>query len=85
MSGLLFGFMLFMGDLLLIVAIFQWLWRRGVSRGKTIILLVIGKLIVLGGGIYLSLVVYRVEALMFVVGSLLALLSFSLVCYRQYR
>lgn len=86
MLGLSFGFVLFMVDLLLIAVVFRWLWHRGVSRGRVVVMLVIGKLAILGGGVYLSLVVYRVDALLFVIGSLLALLIFSLVFYhRQYR
>ena len=85
MLGLSLGFILFMVDLLLIVVVFRWLWHREVSRGRLVTLLVIGKLAILGGGVYLSLVVYRVDALLFVIGSLLALLIFSLVFYRQCR
>lgn len=86
MSGLLFGLALFTIDLLSLVVGFRWLWHKGgVSRGKAVILLIVGKLAILGGGVYLALVVYRVDALLFVVGSLLALLLFSGVCYWRYR
>ena len=88
MSGVLFGFVLFTVDLLLLVAIFRRLWRSQdgeLPRAKTVILLIVGKLVILGGGIYLALVVYLVDALLLVVGSLLALVMFSLVFYHRYR
>ena len=88
MSGVLFGFVLFTVDLLLLVAIFRRLWRSQDSelpRAKTVILLIVGKLVILGGGIYLALVVYLVDALLLVVGSLLALVMFSLIFYHRYR
>lgn len=84
MVGLLFGFVLFMVDLLLIVAVSRWLWRRGAFRNM-VIPLMIGKLAILGGGVYLALVIYQVDPLLFVVGSLLGLLMFSVVCYRHCR
>ena len=85
MLGLSLGFVLFFVDVLLIAVVFRWLWHRGVSRGRMIILLIIGKLAILGLGVYFSLVVYRVDVLLFVIGALLALLIFSLIFYRQGR
>ncbi len=73
------GFLLFGLDMLLLVLLFRRLWRAGTRLGgcRLFLLLSLCKLPLLGGGVYLVLVVWRAELLTFVLGALAALLSVS--------
>ena len=73
------GFVLFALDLLLLAVLCRWLWRsnRHVHRYRLLVLLSVAKLPLLGGGVYLALVVLRLDLLAFVLGALVALVVIS--------
>ena len=73
------GFLLFVLDILLLALLFRRLWRSNtqVSRYRLLALLSVLKLPLLGGGVYLVLVVWRADILWLVLGALAALLLVS--------
>ena len=74
------GFLLFVLDILLLALLFRRLWRNNtqVSKYRWLALLSVLKLPLLGGGVYLVLVVWRADILSLVLGALAALLLISI-------
>lgn len=73
------GFLLFALDILLLVALLRGIWHSGtrLSRYRWLALLSLLKLPLLGGGVYLVLVVGRADMLSLVLGALAALVLLS--------
>ncbi len=77
------GLLLFGLDILLLVLLFRYMWRNSTQMGRyrLLVLLSLLKLPLLGGSVYLVLVVWRADMLALVLGALaaLALVSGTLV------
>lgn len=69
------GFLLFVLDILLLALLFHRLWHNNTQMGRyrLLALLSLLKLPLLGGGVYLVLVVWRADILSLVLGALAAL------------
>ena len=76
MVSFVVGFVLFALDMLALLLLFRRLWQRGTrpSQRRLLVLLSAAKLPLLGGGVYVALVVLEVDVLLFVGGALAALL-----------
>lgn len=75
MISFIAGFLFFALDIFLLTLALRWLRNSAsLTKSKLIALLLLGKFLFLGGGIYVSLVVFAAEILFFVGGALLFLL-----------
>lgn len=77
MPGISFvtGFIFFALDILLLTLTLRWLQHRAsLTRAKLVALLLAGKLLLLGGGVYMALAIFAVDILFFTGGALLFLL-----------
>lgn len=79
MVSFVVGFLLFVLDILALLLLFRHLWQRSTrpSSRRLLVWLGVAKLPLLGGGVYVSLVVLKVDVLLFVGGALAALLLVS--------
>ena len=77
MVSFIVGFLLFVLDMLVLLLLFRRLWQRSTqpSQRWLLILLSVAKLLLLGGGVYVALVVLETDVLWFVSGAFVALLS----------
>ena len=68
------GFVLLALDVLLLVLVFRHIWQfQKVKPSKLLALLIINKTLILGVGVYFSLVIWQQDVLYFTLGALLAL------------
>ena len=79
MVSFVVGFLLFALDILALLLLFRRLWQRGTrpSQRRLLVWLSVAKLPLLGGGVYVALVLFEVDVLLFVGGAFTALLLVS--------
>lgn len=74
------GFLLLILDVLLLVLIFRRIWQlQKIKPNKLLALLIISKMLILGVGVYFSLVIWQQDVLYFTLGALLALCGIVLL------